>query len=480
MNQSFNLKQRILAGFAAIILVLLVIGIYSFTNTSNTSTLLTSLANKDLPKLRTALSLQASIYNYRMPVLILSGETNPDAREDQLRKLNLRKQVMQQLRDEYEQMVDNQQAKSLYDRFQQSFERWVTLTEENLEFSQNGDYYSASMHRSEQSVPAFDELAVELESVIDFYKTQNDVVISNSLDNVKSARNTTTIFVVLAIILSLVISFFMNGFITKPLVELANRLNNGAEQTKGAAEQVANTSQELASGSSRQAASVEETSASVEEVSSMAMANTEDSVEADMMMKGEVMENLRDIQTKMSRMSETIKETVEMSKETANIVKTIDEIAFQTNLLALNAAVEAARAGEAGAGFAVVAEEVRNLAMRSAEAAKNTAELIENSNNKILEADKVYESAMEAIKRNNDSSTNIGNALNKISDASKEQVTNIDQIKSAIGEIDSVVQSNAAVAEEAAAASEQLNAQAEEVLAAVNEMMGFLGNRRGY
>ncbi|MDV7395183.1 methyl-accepting chemotaxis protein, partial [Arthrospira platensis SPKY1] len=130
----------------------------------------------------------------------------------------------------------------------------------------------------------------------------------------------------------------------------------------------------MASGASQQAASIEETSASMNEVSALAQSSSSDAERANELMKKDVVANLDTINAQMALMSSQIDRSVQMSVDTAKIVKTIDEIAFQTNLLALNAAVEAARAGSAGAGFAVVAEEVRNLAIRSAEAARLTAE----------------------------------------------------------------------------------------------------------
>lgn len=480
MFESLNLQRRILIGFATIIIILIGIGTYTWFNSSSTSKILNGLADKDLPKLQSVLSLQSSIYRYRMPVLILAGETNPDARETQLNKLTERKRVMLEMFDEYSATVESKEEKDLFNDFEESFTYWVALSDTNLAFSESGDYYSAQIYRAEKAVPAFDKLGEVISEMAEFYEQQNNMAIANSLENVSSARSVTTIIIIIGILIAVVISYLMINFITAPLIKLAERLSAGAEQTKSAAEQVANSSQDLASGASQQAASVEETSASVEEVSSMSAANTDDAIEANNLMQNEAAANFELIGSRMNTMSTTIEQTVEMSKETASIVKTIDEIAFQTNLLALNAAVEAARAGEAGAGFAVVAEEVRNLAMRSAEAARNTSELIEKSNAKILEAESMSNQVQEALETNNVIANKIATGLAKITDASKEQVVNMEQIKLAVGEIDRVVQSNAAVAEQSAASSEELNAQAEEVRSAVAEMMDFIGSKNNY
>ena len=163
------------------------------------------------------------------------------------------------------------------------------------------------------------------------------------------------------------------------------------------------------------------------------------------------------------------------SEETSKIIKTIDEIAFQTNLLALNAAVEAARAGEAGAGFAVVADEVRNLAMRAAEAAKNTANLIEGTVKKVKDGSDLVSKTNEAFQQVAGSSAKAADLVAEIAAASNEQAQGIDQINTAVTEMDKVTQQNAANAEESASAAEEMSAQAETMQGMVGELVAMVG-----
>ena len=160
---------------------------------------------------------------------------------------------------------------------------------------------------------------------------------------------------------------------------------------------------------------------------------------------------------------------------TANIIKTIDEIAFQTNILALNAAVEAARAGEAGMGFAVVADEVRNLAQRSAQAARDTAGLIEESMAKSSEGTARVAVVAEAIGSITGAVAKARGLVDEVSVASRQQAQGIDQVTQAIAQMEKVTQGTAATAEESAAASEELSAQADTALGIVGSLEQMVG-----
>ncbi|MGZ3387728.1 MAG: methyl-accepting chemotaxis protein, partial [Isosphaeraceae bacterium] len=177
----------------------------------------------------------------------------------------------------------------------------------------------------------------------------------------------------------------------------------------------------------------------------------------------------------MTELTQSMQDISKASDETSKIIKTIDEIAFQTNLLALNAAVEAARAGEAGAGFAVVANEVRNLAMRAAEAAKNTAGLIEGTVKKVKEGSELVERTNGAFSEVSKSAAKVADLVSEIAAASSEQAQGIDQVNKAVSEMERVTQQSAANAEESAAAGEELTAQAEQLKRYVGELDALIG-----
>ncbi len=271
-----------------------------------------------------------------------------------------------------------------------------------------------------------------------------------------------------------IVALLISRSITKPINRVIDGLNEGADQVAAAAGQVSSASQSLAQGSSEQAASLEETGSSLEEMSSMTKQNADNATQADYMMK-ESSQIVARANQAVSTLTGSMNEITRASEETSKIIKTIDEIAFQTNLLALNAAVEAARAGEAGAGFAVVADEVRNLAMRAAGAAKSTADLIEGTVKKVKDGSEVVKKLNDAFGEVTASSSKAAELVAEIAAASTEQANGIEEINTAVVEMDKVTQQNAANAEESASASEEMNAQAEQMKVFVGELVTLVG-----
>jgi methyl-accepting chemotaxis protein len=246
-------------------------------------------------------------------------------------------------------------------------------------------------------------------------------------------------------------------------------LDDALSQVGAAVTQVANVSteisfgaQNLADGSSEQASSLEEVSASLEEISSMTKQNADNSNQAKIL-ASEARAAANDGDATMRRMAAAINQIKLMSDNTVKIIKTIDDIAFQTNLLALNAAVEAARAGEAGKGFAVVAEEVRNLAMLSAEAANNTAKLIEESVKNADGGVKITEEVAKSLGKIVDRTGKVNDLIGEIAAASGEQSQGIEQVNIAVAQLNQVTQQNAASSEESASSAEELSGQAAEL-----------------
>ncbi|MNX39613.1 Methyl-accepting chemotaxis protein I [compost metagenome] len=244
-------------------------------------------------------------------------------------------------------------------------------------------------------------------------------------------------------------------------------IRHGSETISSASGQIAAGNADLSSRTEEQAASLEETAASMEELASTVKQNADNARQANHL-AASASEIAQRGGAVVSAVVSTMQDISASSRKISDIVSVIDGIAFQTNILALNAAVEAARAGEQGKGFAVVAGEVRSLAQRSAQAAKEIKTLIEDSASKVGEGSRQVEGAGATMQEVVTSVRHVTDIMSEIAAASQEQASGIDQVNRAVAQMDEVTQQNAALVEEAAAAAGSMQDQARELVGAVN------------
>ncbi len=316
----------------------------------------------------------------------------------------------------------------------------------------------------------FDGINARLKDIRDI-KDKNSATLFGTMKTY--FRNMLIIILVVSLI-GILASVVTARSVSRTLREVIGGMSGASQEVASASGQMSTASQSLAEGTSEQAAAIEETSSSLEEILSMTKLNSENTMKCKTIMQ-EARRIVGRVDGHMSSMSEAIAKITISSGQTIKIVKTIDEIAFQTNLLALNAAVEAARAGEAGAGFAVVADEVRNLAMRAAEAAKNTTNLIDNTIKAVKEGSELMELTKGASRENIENAEKVDGLVAEIAVASQEQAKGIEQLNTAVADMEKATQQNAAHAEESAAASEEMSAQAEKLNELVEGLVALVG-----
>ncbi|MCD8141307.1 MAG: methyl-accepting chemotaxis protein [Planctomycetaceae bacterium] len=258
--------------------------------------------------------------------------------------------------------------------------------------------------------------------------------------------------------------------VVRRLNSIIEGLGSSSTRVYAASGNISESSQTLAEGATEQAASLEETSSALEQMASMTRQNADNSnktsqtMDETLRLVSEGAETVRNVTGAMSDISES-------AEKIGHIIKTIEEIAFQTNLLALNAAVEAARAGEAGKGFAVVADEVRNLAQRSAQAAKDTSELIRSTVERVHHGSENVDYLADSFQKIEEAARNVGHLVKEISAATNEQAQGVDQVNTAVAQMDKVTQSNAAAAEESASGATDLSDQADQLKAMVDDLI---------
>ncbi len=294
-------------------------------------------------------------------------------------------------------------------------------------------------------------------------------------DRVVQSRRVAVVILGISIVCGLVVAVIVYRS-SEFLRRIAAELSEQAQSLVSAANEIASGSQSLASGASQQVAALQEALATSQEVREDARRNAAHSLSASSRVQGSEQQSANAGEA-LQEMVSAMAEIGESSNKISRIMKTIDEIAFQTNILALNAAVEAARAGQAGAGFAVVADEVRNLAQRCASAANDTSALIEESIDRSRLGKAKLDRVSDAIEGIINTVREIGALMNKVSESSRRQADNTDQIGCAINQIEQVTNRTERAADESAAAADQLNGNSRELQEVVRRLTEMVGSR---
>lgn len=473
--KKLGIGGKLFAGFGSLALIILFGGMVGFYGVYTTENALERVARDKLPAVYGLEKIAKSMAEMRKIELVLIYEMDVDTIKNQRLRLEKAQKEFDEGWKIFDGIPRTPEEEALWKDFKGKFVAWKDINRNIIELLNQGYEKRAEAHDLSFGKSRENYLLCEtsLNKIITSNLSETHDFADKTLTRAAMSRYAALFGTLIGAVLAIVFGLLIGRSITLPINRSIAGLSDGSEQVFSASGQVSAASQSLAEGSSEQASALEETSASIEEMASMTSQNAENANSANTLMT-ETGRVVGEAEASMQSLIKAMREITASSEDMARIIKTIDEIAFQTNLLALNAAVEAARAGEAGAGFAVVAEEVRNLAMRSADSAKNTANLIDESIARIKNGSEIVTRANEAFGRVTSNARKVGNLIGEIAAASQEQAQGVSQISKAIAEMDKVVQRNAANAEESASAAEELNAQAIGMKEHVGELVALV------
>lgn len=476
MKPQMTIGQKLLTSFGAMLLATIILGIASVSGIGSLSKNLDKAVNITTKKIKLIDEVTGArsdmLAGQRGVVLFAYSKSPADA--DRARQLfNAAADNWARKMIDLRPLLVTEEAKQLANQLDSSLAAWRAAFADIEKLTAAGHPDEASRVAVNQGLPIYLAVGKDTQRLQEIHAGLIQKDRQAAAGTISLSRWATFLLIALSAAVGGWVLWIVRGISSK-LRRLASEMNEGAVQVASAAQQVASSSQSLAQGSSEQAASLEETSASGQEINSMAQKNTENSRSAAELVtqsQQKFMETNGSLEEMVIAMSEINASSDKISK----IIKTIDEIAFQTNILALNAAVEAARAGEAGMGFAVVADEVRNLAQRCAQAAKDTAVLIEESIGKSHDGKIKVDQVAEAIRAITGDSGRVKILVDEINMGSQEQARGIDQIGKAIVQMEQVTQGTAASAEESASAAEELTAQSATLKDLVHSLAAMVG-----
>jgi methyl-accepting chemotaxis protein len=479
-KSSLNLKRAFLGvmlGFVFLAILIVVLGATSFQLSKTGTARSAELSERLLPGLESLSGLQEAMLKYNLSNLeFVTGRDE----ETQARKLAaasvFRKNIDKHAAD-LAKRIDSTDARTLQEKVEgalKAYDGSIARLQKSLKANEFDEAMKILDGDVAKNYVAIEAALTDLSHYVFELSNRNGQATQGILD--RNLRTTLLLGSVIAALALLAVGLvqWLSFRISRNLGKISGSLSGMAVEIFGKANGFTATSNQLADGASQQAASLEETSASLEEMSGMTRRNAEAAQNAKGI-AGKTRSAVENGAAGMQRMTAAMSGIKSSSGEISKIIKTIDEIAFQTNILALNAAVEAARAGEAGAGFAVVAEEVRALAQRSAAAARETADKIEIALHKSNEGASTSVEVEGMLTQIVQQVREMDTLVAEIATASNEQSQGIEQLTKAMSEMDRVTQSNAAGAEESASAAHELSAQSTELRSAVDQLNAFTG-----
>jgi methyl-accepting chemotaxis protein/methyl-accepting chemotaxis protein-1 (serine sensor receptor) len=468
-----TIGRRIAIAFGVILALAAVSGIITASCISILSGAVKQVAGQSLPAVYCSGRLIALAKEQRSGMAAHIAASNPDDKKQLAAAIADLHQQIQAGLNEYQSISDTSEDHAITDQARAAYTRLTAAWEKVRPASEVGDTFGATDMWTKDGAPAADAVGKQLQALVDFNKSRSDRSAARAL----SAATWGSIAVWLALLVALgggmIAALQVGRYVSSNLKRAVMELSLAAEQVAEAAGQVRSSSQQLASKTSGDVASLQETTKSVSEIDAMTRNNADYSRQAAAAMT-QVDHSVNEANTHVGQMLDSMRQIGSSSAQISKINRVIDEIAFQTNILALNAAVEAARAGEAGLGFAVVADEVRSLAQRSAQAARDTSELIEESIRRSGEGAAKLDCVAGSVQEITQSAGNVVSLIGRVSGATEEQARRMEGVARTFGQMEAVSTNAAASAEQAVAASRTLNSQVNSMTAIARRLREML------
>ncbi|MDZ7857801.1 methyl-accepting chemotaxis protein [Sphaerotilus sp.] len=504
---SFGIAARLYAAVAALLLALAGVATYSYVQLKAISTATSNTGNIRVPQLERMAALELHVTRTSLQVRHAILSRTPEELAATLADIGHKRKAIDSLLAEYDKAITTTRGRELFDKLPRAMENFWTVGVVNLDLIQAGQKAEAFAFLVDKTIPARNEVLTSAAAMVRY---QQDTL-HQELEGIEG-QAASTLAVLVALVLAAMVGLALfawhitsllrrrvgqaqavamqvrDGDLTQPvhdtsrdefspllaalqemqasLSRVVGKVRTGADGVAVASLQISSGNHDLSQRTEQQASALQQTAASMEQLGSTVRQNADNAGQANQL----ALDSSTVAQAGgavVGQVVETMKGINDSSSRIADIIGVIDGIAFQTNILALNAAVEAARAGEQGRGFAVVAGEVRNLAQRSAEAAREIKTLINASVEQVKQGNALADKAGTTMQEVVASIRRVADIVSEISLASREQSTGVAQVGQAVTQMDLTTQKNATLVEQSTAASESLKLQAQQLVQAV-------------